>query len=191
MHKNVRLGVIVPTLALAILACTCDMAGIQEFLSPSVGPPEGWVPHDNAYMGITVYHPPTWETMDYGTESFDIAEIDGDGWIVIYMLNSETAQNLGLTYNAGMDGEEILAAIMADAPDVTFGEIETFRTQAGEATAVRAYDTEYDEGIYVAVVPLDDRAVLGLGWGYGRDTWEEEYVPVYEDIVRNIHETEE
>jgi hypothetical protein len=191
MHKNVKLGVIIPALALAILACTCDMAGIQDILSPSLGPPEGWVSHDNADMGITVYHPPTWETMDYGMESFDIAEIDGDGWIVIFLLNSETAEDLGLPYNAGMGGEEILAGIMADTYGMTFSEIETFQAQAGEATTVRAYDTEYDECVYLAVVPLDDRAVLSLGWGYEQDTWEEEYVPIYEDIVRNIREMEE
>ncbi len=186
-----RLGAAIPPFMLAALTCGCQPACVLDASSEL---PDEWVRFDSADMRITVYHPAAWEPVRYGMENVDIEEVDGDGWLEIYMLSDETSDLPDMPYQTGMSSEGVLetvADLLASRSAMTFSEAETLLTQAGEAAAARGYDTEYDEYVYIAALALGDRALICLGWGYERNTWEEEYIPIYEEIVRSINELEE
>lgn len=173
-------------LVLAALSCSCTRAGAQGF--STLGLSDEWRAYDSVAMRITVHYPSAWEIVYFGPENFDIEETDGDGWLETYMLDTETPDYLGISFDAEADGEDILALIRANFQEMLFGEVESLGARAGEATATRAYDIEHDEYVYAVALVLPDRSLMCLGWGYEETIWEENYIPIYQEIIQSIDE---
>ena len=177
MRHRVKTSLTILVCTLAVVAC----AGETQ---------SGWLTYESAAMRLRVNYPVAWEIVPYGPENFDIQAVSGNGWLEIYMLEEGASNFFDLPYLAPMEGE-VAARGVAEAFGMTFGETETLPTQAGEAAALRAVDAAHDEYAYIVVLPLTGRTLIGIGWGYEQDTWEETTIPIYREIIQSIAESEE
>jgi len=180
---------IVGLAALIISTLACSVPGLDSSAASPESAPGGWLRYDNGDMGISVYRPYGWEISWYEYDNFDIFEIDGEGYIEIYLFDETTAAEYWeMTFTPGMSKTRLLEDIIADLSYVLYDipyETRPQQSAAGDAICAYGYDDEFGEGEFIAVVMQPDQAILVFASDYSHQDFDTN-LSIYQGIVENM-----
>ncbi len=178
---------IVGLAALIISTLACSIPNLDGTTSGDAA--DSWLRYDNGSMNLITYRPDGWEISWYDYDSFDIFEMEGEGYIEIYLFDKNTAVDYWeMTFTPGMSKTELLDDIIAELSyvlyDIPYQTI-PLQSAAGDAICAYGYDDQFGEGEFVGVVMRPDQAILVFASDYSHQDFDG-HLPIYQGIVEKM-----